>query len=305
MSDNLSQLEIAENKAVLKSGIKRAKFAFSDREQLKGIEQLVICPEAEVFSGLNFFDDIRIVRYEGENDIFGWEDAVSWLVGGENDDDDKFLQRVFTNQVAFRPISEKLIAISVPNMPPIHIYNRYSEIFDRIFSLLCPEEGRGFYRQDDSRQNAVLCNCYSQMKRLEWAFYMGFGIDCEKFPEKTAAFYKKEQNLTPREQVLYALALMQGVSYREFYLSTGEHSCTIMADKQSYMHYLEKAVILKDNQSFKSDLRSLLKNEILHDENLRAMVDMALENRLTESAAIALNATENKTAASFEDEFAL
>lgn len=274
-------------KAEVKAEYDTFRFKKGDVDDLKGIEYLVIHKNAAEFTGLNFFTDLKAVRYDGEKDIFGFEETVGWLTEKGFTSVD-FLKRIATNQIAFRPITPKLIAFITPNMKPIHAYSSWREMLNGIIYALCPNEGYGFYRQDDSRQNAILCNAYSQLKRLEWAFYMGFCAHREEYPDETAAFYSEDMRLSPEQQIIYALALLGGYSYREFYSTTGERYCGIMADREEYLGTLRKEVRLKQGEELCDALRLLIGCGIITRENLHAAVDMMIKEDITDAAAVLL-----------------
>lgn len=273
--------------AAVKTEYTSVAFRKSDVDDLKGIEYLVIPEEITEFSGLNFFSDLKSVRYDGEHDIFGFGEMVEWLTEKGTACVD-FLKRVATNQIAFRPITPKLIAFIAPKMKPVHAYPNWNELLEGIIYALCPLDGYGFYRQDDSRQNAILCNAYSQLRRLQWACYMGFCAHREEYPDEMAALYDRAFRLSGEQQIIYSLALTAGYSYREFYSTTGDHYCGIMADKEEYLHTLKKQIRLKQGEELCQTLRSLIACEIITRENLHAAVDMMIRERLTDAAAVLL-----------------
>lgn len=274
-------------KATVKSEYDIISFRKSDVDALKGIEYLIIHKNAAEFSGLCFFSDLKAVRYDGEKDIFGFEETINWLTE-KSFTSEQFLKRAATNQIAFRQITPKLIAFITPYLKPVHAHKSWQDMLNALLYALCPNEGYGFYRQDDSRQNAILCNAYSQLKRLEWAFYMGFCAHREEYPDQTADFYSRDMSLSPEQQIIYAMALLGGYSYREFYATTGEHYCGIMADREEYISTLRKTVRLKQGEELCSALRLLIECGVITSENLHAACDMMIKENITDAAAVLL-----------------
>lgn len=62
---------------------------------------------------------------------------------------------------------------------------------------------------------------YAQLKRLEYAFYLGFSLEEEGYAPEIGACYRQEDRFTGEERLIYALALLRGHSYQEFYTNGG------------------------------------------------------------------------------------
>ena len=70
----------------------------------------------------------------------------------------------------------------------------------------------GTVRQDTSRENIFLCQGYAQLKRLEYAFYLGFSLEEEGYAPEIGACYRQEDRFTGEERLIYALALLCGAT---------------------------------------------------------------------------------------------
>ena len=259
----------------------------ADEPALAQVEVLEIPRCVRAFHGLNRFESLRLVRYAGEADVFEFDESLSWLAE-KGSDTYAFLNRIATNLLAFRPISETLIAIVAPHMTPIQALPSYQKILKLLDDRVSPLSGLGFYRQDDSRQNAMLCNSYAQIKRLEWAFYEGFAFTEEPFDPAVSSCYLPENRLSAHEQLLYLFCMLQGHSYREFYSNVGEHGYGNIAAKTAYMEDLRPLPKWEDTVRFQKQLRLALRAGFLTWNNYRAAVSLLSSHHLTESTAIVL-----------------
>ena len=149
-------------------------------EALRGVEILVIPPDVDAFYGLNRFENLRIVEYGGTADVFAFQDSLDWL-SEKLADEEAFLFRLATNAIGARPISPALTAIAAPRMRPIHAMVHW----DCLMAALDERAANGTVRQDTSRENIFLCQGYAQLKRLEYAFYLGFSLE-EGTPRRSA-----------------------------------------------------------------------------------------------------------------------
>ena len=183
---------------------------------LRGVEILVIPPDVDAFYGLNRFENLRIVEYGGTADVFAFQDSLDWL-SEKLADEEAFLFRLATNAIGARPISPALTAIAAPRMRPIHAMVHW----DCLMAALDERAANGTVRQDTSRENIFLCQGYAQLKRLEYAFYLGFSLEEEGYAPEIGACYRQEDRFTGEERLIYALALLRGHSYQEFYTNGG------------------------------------------------------------------------------------
>ena len=147
---------------------------------LRGVEILVIPPDVDAFYGLNRFENLRIVEYGGTADVFAFQDSLDWL-SEKLADEEAFLFRLATNAIGARPISPALTAIAAPRMRPIHAMVHW----DCLMAALDERAANGTVRQDTSRENIFLCQGYAQLKRLEYAFYLGFSLEAVSYTHLT------------------------------------------------------------------------------------------------------------------------
>lgn len=251
---------------------------------LAEIETLVIPSQVETFWGLNRFPHLRVVFYAGDADVFGFREGLGWLAE-KSGDPDALLQRLATNLLAAPPVAGSLTAMIAPYVPPLHAAPGWEALLDAINDLAACSNGR----QDSSRQNICLCRSFAQLKRLEYAQYMGFGVSQIPYPENTARHYRPEARFTPPEQLLYALALLQGHSYQEFYTADGPHGYTNLRSKDAYLAYLRKGLVWTDTEAFQQDLDCLLNAGLLVQENFPAAVDLLLDANLPGATAYLLD----------------
>ncbi len=274
-------------KAELVAREERVGFKKADADSLKGIEYLSVPKDVTELAGICFFPDLKAISYEGESDILGFGELVSFLTE-KSFISTEFLKRVATNQIAFRQITPKFTAFLMPRVKPVQAIGGWRELSEAILYALCPLDGGGFYRQDDSRQNAILCNAYSQLMRLQWGFCMGFGASGESYPEETAAFYDTSVRLSPEQQVIYALALDGGFSYREFYASTGERFCGIMGSREEYIDSLKRNLVIARGEQLCRQLWRLVDCRLITSANIQAAVELMLKEKQTDAAAALL-----------------
>ena len=266
-----------------------------DPAALRGIEELYIPGCVREMRGLNRFPDLRAVRYDGVDDVFGFGESIAWL-GEKTGDAAGFLNRVATNLLAFRPLAEPLAAVTAPKAPPIQALPGWRELMTALEELLAQMDSLGFYRQDYSRENAVICSGYTQLKRLEWAFYMGYAAFGDEFSPEIAGLYDKKDRLSPEDRGTFLLALSQGHSYREIYSSFGGQACRRMGSREGYMEYLRPLVVWKDNEKFHCRLRRLLDMGLLRGESADAALAEFTSRHMTEATAILLDRTRGQNA---------
>ena len=152
---------------------------------LRGVEVLVIPPEVEAFYGLNRFENLRVVEYGGTADVFAFQDSLDWLTE-KLADEEAFLFRLATNAIGARPISPALTAITAPHMRPIHTLAHW----EPLMAALDERAANGTVRQDTSRENIFLCQGYAQLKRLEYAFYVGLSLAEAPYSPEIDACYR-------------------------------------------------------------------------------------------------------------------
>ena len=251
---------------------------------LRGVEVLVIPPEVEAFYGLNRFENLRVVEYGGTADVFAFQESLDWLTE-KLADEEAFLFRLATNAIGSRPISPALIAIAAPRMRPIHTMAHWGTLM----AALDERAANGTVRQDTSRENIFLCQGYAQLKRLEYAFYLGLSLEGDRYDPEIAACYRQENRFTGEERLLYALALLRGHSYQEFYTNGGTNDYRHMRPKEHYLDYLRQNLSLTDNDALRRQLLQLADLGFLDQDNCQAAVDLLLRSRLTEATAFLLD----------------
>ena len=212
---------------------------------LRGVEILVIPPDVDAFCGLNRFENLRIVEYGGTADVFAFQDSLDWL-SEKLADEEAFLFRLATNAIGARPISPALTAIAAPRMRPIHAMVHW----DCLMAALDERAANGTVRQDTSRENIFLCQGYAQLKRLEYAFYLGFSLEEEGYAPEIGACYRQEDRFTGEERLIYALALLRGHSYQEFYTNGGTNDFRHMRPKEHYLEHLRRNLALTQTWAF-------------------------------------------------------
>ena len=168
----------------------------------------MIPPDVDAFYGLNRFENLRIVEYGGTADVFAFQDSLDWL-SEKLADEEAFLFRLATNAIGARPISPALTAIAAPRMRPIHAMVHW----DCLMAALDERAANGTVRQDTSRENIFLCQGYAQLKRLEYAFYLGFSLEEEGYAPEIGACYRQEDRFTGEERLIYALALLADLGF--------------------------------------------------------------------------------------------
>lgn len=255
-----------------------------DAPALREIETLVIPGHVRLFWGLNRFASLRVVHYEGDADVFGFQEGLGWLAERAGDSD-TLIRRLFTDLLAAPAAAPSLTAIVAPHMVPLHAAPGWRPLLDAIDDLAECSNGR----QDSSRQNICLCRSYAQLKRLEYAQYMGLAVSPAPYPAEIAAHYSPEARFTDTEQVLYALALLQGHSYQEFYTADGPHGYTNLRSKDAYLPYLRRGLVWADTADFQQGLDRLLDAGLLVRENFPAAVDLLLDAGLPAATAFLLD----------------
>ena len=223
---------------------------------LRGVEILVIPPDVDAFYGLNRFENLRIVEYGGTADVFAFQDSLDWL-SEKLADEEAFLFRLATNAIGARPISPALTAIAAPRMRPIHAMVHW----DCLMAAL------------DERA----------------AFYLGFSLEEEGYAPEIGACYRQEDRFTGEERLIYALALLRGHSYQEFYTNGGTNDFRHMRPKEHYLEHLRRNLALTDNDALRRQLLQLADLGFLDQDNCRAAVDLLLRSRLTEATAFLLD----------------
>ena len=201
---------------------------------LRGVEILVIPPDVDAFYGLNRFENLRIVEYGGTADVFAFQDSLDWL-SEKLADEEAFLFRLATNAIGARPISPALTAIAAPRMRPIHAMVHW----DCLMAALDERAANGTVRQDTSRENIFLCQGYAQLKRLEYAFYMGLSRKRAQYDPEIAACYRQEDRFTGR-RLIYALALLRGHSIRVLHQQQLSNDFRHMRPKEHYLEHLRR-----------------------------------------------------------------
>lgn len=127
---------------------------------------------------------------------------------------------------------------------------------------------------------------YAQLKRLEYAFYMGLSPEEGQYDPEIAACYRQEDRFTGEERLIYALALLRGHSYQEFYTNGGTNDFRHMRPKEHYLEHLRRNLALTDNDALRRQLLQLADLGFLDQDNCRAAVDLLLRSRLTEATAL-------------------
>ena len=128
-----------------------------------------------------------------------------------------------------------------------------------------------------------------QLKRLEYAFYLGFSLEEEGYAPEIGACYRQEDRFTGEERLIYALALLRGHSYQEFYTNGGTNDFRHMRPKEHYLEHLRRNLALTDNDALRRQLLQLADLGFLDQDNCRAAVDLLLRSRLTEATAFLLD----------------
>ncbi|HJB32902.1 hypothetical protein [uncultured Oscillibacter sp.] len=284
METQVECLRIEGCRAVAEPGGPVVRISARAVPALRGVEVLVIPPEVEAFYGLNRFENLRVVEYGGTADVFAFQDSLDWLTE-KLADEEAFLFRLATNAIGARPISPALTAITAPHMRPIHTLAHW----EPLMAALDERAANGTVRQDTSRENIFLCQGYAQLKRLEYAFYVGRSLAEAPYSPGIDACYRPEDRFTGEERLIYALALLRGHSYQEFYTNGGANDYRHMRPKAHYLDYLRQNLSLADNDALRRQLLHLADLGFLDQDNCRAAVDLLLRSRLTEATAFLLD----------------
>lgn len=248
---------------------------------LREIDTLAIPETVKLFQGLNRFENLKEIRYDGEADIFGFQENLDWLTEKAGDDA-LFRNRMTTSMFAAPPVSGAMMAIVAPRMEPLHAmpnWTRLLELFDDIAARCVG------YGTQDLRVSTL---SYAQMKRFEYALYMGYAISPETYPERIARYYLPEARFTGEDRIYYALALLQGHSYREFNDVKGSHDYGYIKSKAAYLEYLRTLVVKEDTEPFRRALETMLELGVISETNYQTAVDMLLRGHLTQAAAFLL-----------------
>lgn len=244
-------------------------------------EQLVLPAAAEEVCGLERFPNLRRLTYHGSADLLGFGDLLNWL-SGPTRTDEIFVTRLATNLRAGRPISQYLTVFDAPHMPPPYAMPGWQALLDRCEDVIV--RGNGYGRQD-------VCLCAltcGQLMRMEYALRL-------------------ESDFTAEEQVLYGLSIELGCSWRDFYAVRGDHDYRHILNKDNYIRHLKKTLPLRDDDTLRQALETLLRTGTLTETNHRAAVELLLDRHLTEATAFLMDhANRHWGAGSFLDtEFAL
>ncbi len=248
---------------------------------LREIDTLVIPETVELFQGLNRFENLKEIRYDGEADVFGFQENLNWLT--EKAGDDALIRkRMTTSMFAASPVSGALMAIVAPRMVPLHAmrnWMRLLELFDDIAARCVG------YGTQDLRVSTL---SYAQMKRFEYALYMGYAISPRTYPERIARYYLPESQFTGEDRIYYALALLQGHSYREFNDVRGSHDYGLIKSKPTYLAHLRTLVAKEDTEPFRRALETMLELGAISETNYQTAVELPLRAHLTQAAAFLL-----------------
>lgn len=285
METELEQLRLEGRTALVRAGRPAVRLSAAAAPALRGVERLVIPAEVETFYGLNRFEDLRVVEYAGAADVFGFREALDWLAEKAEADEVEFLYRLATNIMADRPISPALIAVTAPNMVPLHAMASHA----RLLTVLDDMALHRNTRQDTARENIFLCVSFVQLKRLEYAMYLGRARFNAAYAPEVEVWYPAERRFDGREAFLYALALLRGHSYQTFYTAGGANSYGNLRTKEDYVRYLQKTLPLEDTDALRRQLLHLMDLELLTGENWRAALEILLQARLTEATAFLLD----------------
>lgn len=269
------------------------KTAIRVRELHPEVERLEIPSGVTAFWGLNRFPNLRTVFYDGAADVFGWGESLEWL-GEKAGDDDAFLQRLFTDVLGAPPIAPSLLAITAPHMTPIQALPGYWPLLRSMDELV----SRCNTRQDSSRQNGILSRSYAQLRRLAYAMELGRAAAGGDWPG-----YPEAERFSPEEQLVYALALVEGHSYQAFYTGEGPFGYCHTRSKKTYLPFLRQLITLEDTEQFRRQLEQLMDWGVLTEQNLSAALEWTLRHGLTETTAFLL--ARRKKPAGLEEEFAL
>lgn len=253
-----------------------------DLPGLADVRRLTVPAHVRELFGLERFEHLQILEYAGDADLLGFAELLDWLIAPAGNDE-KFLTRVAASMRAGRPISLELTAFIAPNMVPPHTLEAWDALLDAFDDVISRSNGYG-------RQDVCLCTLSGgQLKRLEYALYMGFALSGDAYPPHIARLYRPEDRFTSGERILYGLSLLYGRTYRDFYAVKGEHDYRHIWTKAAYMAYLRKNLALADTAELQQMLRQLIGLGILARDSYQAAVDLLLERRLTEATAFLLD----------------
>ena len=136
--------------------------------------------------------------------------------------------------------------------------------------------------------NVILCRSYAALKHLEYAFSMGCAAADPPYSAQTAACYGAACP-SPRQQLLYALALGLGNSYETFYTADGPHGYHHMRDWTAYLDFLSGQLHLEDTEELRSLLISLEAAGLLGPAVRSAAAELLARARLTDATACLLS----------------
>ena len=137
-------------------------------------------------------------------------------------------------------------------MVPPHALERWDRLMELFDDVVSRSNGYG-------RQDVCLCalNC-GQLKRLEYALYMGFALAEKEYPPSVARWYPPSRRFSGEDRLWYGLSTLSGRSYREFYAVKGEHDYRHIQTKDAYIAFLRKRLPLADTRAFQNMLDRLL-----------------------------------------------
>ncbi|MHA5219198.1 hypothetical protein [Dysosmobacter sp. Phy] len=254
-----------------------------DAAGLGGVETLMIPEGIRSFSGLERLSGLRTVECLGGGDVLGLEEGIAWLAG-DTEDDEVLLHRLATNLLAAPPMSGTLTAIFAPRLRPPQALPAYGRLLAAIDDLAACSNGR----QDSARMNVILCRSYAALKHLEYAFSMGCAAADPPYSAQTAACYGAARP-SPRQQLLYALALGLGNSYETFYTADGPHGYHHMRDWTAYLDFLSGQLHLEDTEELRLLLISLEAAGLLGPAVRSAAAELLARARLTDATACLLS----------------
>lgn len=241
-----------------------------DNRAAAGVEHLEVPAEADTLLGINCFSNLRVLEYGGEADLLGFGESMAWLT--ENtDDDENLMKRVVTNLIGAPPISPALTAVIAPRMAPpweLPDWGKYLEAMEDMAN-------RCNARMDSGRHNVMTCQGYAAVKRLEYPFRMGAALSGGNCPDP----------LSGLAQFLFALALEQGHSYKELYLSSGDEDFRCLLTAERYTEYLLRRTALADTEAFRRALAHLAELGVLTAAACRAAAELFVQRQMPEATA--------------------
>lgn len=260
----------------LRKGLKRS-----------GIRTLDLPASLRSFSGLDQFPDLRIIRYEGREDVFSFAEPLGWL-GKNSEDLNSFTQRLAANLAAFRPVSRALCAVVAPHMPPIQAGEGFKTLMAGLEEWLKILQELGGNRQDGSWDYVILCRSYTLFRHLQWCFGLGRSISAAPYDPAVEAGYGPEPRFSPEEQLALILATAQGHSYEDFTGIWGDRRVSLMRDGQDYAEIRRRELRWRDDETFQTQLQALLEDGLITAANYAALLEQLTAHRLTASTSLAI-----------------